>query len=115
MKNVLNTDLLASMLRTKRGSKGLRQVAEEIGHVSAPTLSRIEQGNVPDVDTFIRLCQWLNEKAETFMTTDESKQEHAVDTKQKIVAHLRADRQLKPDTVEMLIKVIDFAYSQPRG
>lgn len=55
MQSTLNTELLAGMLKNKRGNKGLRAVADEIGGVSFATLSRIEQGKVPDVDTFINL------------------------------------------------------------
>lgn len=36
----------------------LRQFAEETG-VSYSTLSRIERGGVPDVDTWTRLMVWL--------------------------------------------------------
>ena len=44
MESTLNTELLATMLKDKRGNKGLRAIAQEIGGVSFATLSRIEQG-----------------------------------------------------------------------
>ena len=47
---------LAALLRAKRGRRGLREIADEIGGVSASTLSRLEQGNTPDLETFARLC-----------------------------------------------------------
>ena len=52
----VDTAKLSAMVRAKRGSMGLRAAAEEIGDISASTLSRIEQGRIPDLDTFFRLC-----------------------------------------------------------
>jgi transcriptional regulator with XRE-family HTH domain len=108
MQSTLNTDLLAGMLKSKRASKGLRAVAEEIGNVSAATLSRIEQGKIPDVDTFISICNWLKVPTDTFILGDTSS--NPVSNKEHVVAHLRAEKELSQDTVNMLIKMIDMAY-----
>jgi transcriptional regulator with XRE-family HTH domain len=109
MQSTLNTELLAGMVKSKRGNKGLRAVAEEIGGVSFATLSRIEQGKVPDVDTFIKICKWLNVPTDTFIISNSKKK--PVSTKEQVVAHLRADRELSRDMVNMLIKMIDMAYN----
>jgi len=109
MQSTLNTELLAGMLKNKRGDKGLRAVAEEIGGVSFATLSRIEQGKIPDVDTFIRICKWLDVTTDTFIVGSSKKK--PVSTKEQVVAHLRADRELSKGTVNMLIKMIDMAYN----
>jgi DNA-binding Xre family transcriptional regulator len=37
---------------------GIRQTAGEIG-ISAATLSRIERGNLPDLETFKLICKWV--------------------------------------------------------
>lgn len=109
MKSTLNTELLAGMLKNKRGSKGLRAAAEEIGDVSAATLSRVEQGKIPDVDTFIRICQWLQVPADTFTYKENSAT--TVSNKDLAVAHLRADRELNQEMVRMLVTMIDMAYN----
>jgi transcriptional regulator with XRE-family HTH domain len=109
MSTQLNTNLLASMIKTKRGSKGLRKIAEEIEGVSASTLSRIEQGKVPDVDTFIKLCSWLGVSADTF--SYHKSEEKKLD-KQGIIAHLRAEKELDPDQVDIIVKMIDLAYNK---
>ncbi|GAB3990387.1 hypothetical protein GCM10028807_17440 [Spirosoma daeguense] len=107
----LNTSLLSSMVRSRRGDKVLRDAVKEIGDISPSTLSRIEQGHVPDVETFIRICQWIGEPTETFINaTGESGQSNS--GQQKIIAHLRAEKALSPKTVEMLVKVIELAYLQ---
>lgn len=110
----LDTDKLAAMVRSKRAGRGLRAVAQEIGEVSASTLSRIEQGSVPDVNTFLQLCKWLNVPTDTFTTTDETATaaESAAAGSDKIVAHLRADRVLPKATAQALIEMIQLAYRQ---
>lgn len=106
MSKNLDTEKLRDLLRSKRGSKGLRLIASEIGGVSASTLSRIEQGNLPDIDTFLKICSWL-EVTPDFFTKTES---HKIDSKNQVIAHLRADRTLPSDTAEALIQMINLAY-----
>lgn len=108
----LNTSLLSSMVRAHRGEKVLRDAAKEIGGISPSTLSRIEQGHVPDVDTFIKVCQWLGEPTETFVIPANAQTGEVNSGQQKIIAHLRAEKALSPKTVEMLVKVIELAYLQ---
>lgn len=111
MSTALNTDLLATMLKTKRGRTGLRAVAEEMGDVSVATLSRIEQGKVPDVDTFIKICKWLDVPTDTFVVRSNEEVVSTQSNQQTVVAHLRADRELDPDTIQMLVKLVNLAYS----
>lgn len=113
MENTLNTELLATMIKQKRGKQGLRAISAEMAGVSAATLSRIEQGKIPDVDTFIKICQWLNVTTDTFIIKksdpiDEGEKSH----KEEIFFHLRADKELDKDTVEALIQMVKVAYSK---
>jgi transcriptional regulator with XRE-family HTH domain len=109
MATTLNSDLLAGMIKEKRGKRGLREISAEIGGVSPATISRIEQGKIPDVDTFIKLCKWLETPTDTFIV-DHSNTE-LKSNKEYIVAHLRAEKELEPSTVQMLLKMIDMAYA----
>lgn len=111
MATLLNTEKLSLMLKSKRGNKGLRAVAQEIGDVSASTLSRIEQGNLPDVDTFIRLCKWLEISPQEF-TEDEDSTYRKASTQEIILSHLRADRTLPPNTITALSEMINMAYNK---
>ena len=54
----ISLDLLVDKIKKKRGAVGIRQAAEEIG-ISAATLSRVERGNLPDLETFKRICSWV--------------------------------------------------------
>ena len=109
MQSKLDTELLAAMVKNKRANKGLRAVAEEIDGVSFATLSRIEQGKLPDVDTFIRICKWLDVSTDTFIIGGSKTK--TISKKEQVVAHLRAERMLDKGTVDMLIHVIDMAYN----
>lgn len=108
----LDTEKLARMVKSKRGDRGLRVVAQEIGDVSASTLSRIEQGSIPDVNTFLLLCNWLGVPTDTFITSEQAAQEGEATAADKIVAHLRADRVLPKTTAMALIEMIQLAYRQ---
>lgn len=101
----------AALISKKRAGRPFRDVAGEIGAVSAPTLSRIEKGNVPDIDTFMRLCRWLSVSPNDFQTGfDAGSQSSTLDTKDFVCAHLRADRMLPPDTARALTTMIELAY-----
>lgn len=99
------------MLKSKRGEKGLRAIAQEIGGVSASTLSRIEQGKVPDVDTFIKICSWLGVSTEEF-SSEESNISNKISSKDLILSQLRADRTLSQKTIEALAEMINLAYNK---
>jgi transcriptional regulator with XRE-family HTH domain len=117
MDSEVNIAELAALLKARRGTRGLRAVAEEIGSVSASTLSRVEQGKLPDLDTFIRICRWLGVSPGRFIpgmedTPDDSAATVPPQTKRAIItAHLRTDRTLDPKTAEALVQMIELAYS----
>ncbi len=67
MGNTLDTQQLAMLLKAKRGERGLREIAREIGNVSPATLSRIENGKMLDVETFLRICSWLEVNPQQFI------------------------------------------------
>jgi len=50
----INVRELAALVRSKRGLRGLRATAQEIG-ISAATLSRVEQAKTPDLETLTAL------------------------------------------------------------
>ena len=67
MTSSLDTQRLATLVRTKRGPRGLREIAQEIGNVSPATLSRIENGKMLDVETFLSICDWLQIEPQQFI------------------------------------------------
>ena len=111
MESTLNSELLASAIKTKRAKKGLRDTAVEIGGVSPATLSRIEQGNLPDVETFIKICKWLGVPTDTFVE-GKKPEKTELSEKDKIVFQLRSSRELDPATINAMIAMVDVAFSK---
>lgn len=122
METRLAIEKLAALVRSKRGSKGLRVAADEIGGISASTLSRVEQGKMPDLDTFMRLCDWLEVTPEHFFETEGEVKTRpdglqvpvlspTMSTEEMIEVHLRADRELDPETAEALANMVRAAYN----
>jgi transcriptional regulator with XRE-family HTH domain len=86
-----------------------RQVAHEAG-VGPSTLSRMAQGNRPDVDSFVALVQWLGVPAEQFMRGGSTESEANPSTPAQAVASLlRADKNLDPDSVAAIDDILKAA------
>ena len=94
---------LGTIVREQRGSRGLRTVASEIG-TSAPTLSRIESGKMPDLQTFGKLCRWLELDPATLLNVTPQPAQTA--PTQVAVAHLKAHREIDPETAGALANAI---------
>lgn len=64
----LNIELLSEYFINEKELRGLplRDISVEIG-VSTPTLSRLQNNGIPDVNTFIRVCDWLNVSMDKFI------------------------------------------------
>jgi|ERR1041385_7388485 len=111
----IDIEKLAAHLRTKRGERGLRAIAEEIGGVSASTLSRIEQGGAPDLPTFIRICAWLGASPDEFVESSlglkrKSGTPSGIRLPEAIEAQLRQDGVLPTTTVDAISEMIRIAY-----
>jgi transcriptional regulator with XRE-family HTH domain len=121
-KDLVNTAELGDAVRRRREQKGLslRDVAQETG-VSASTLSRIENGaGKPDADNIARLTAWLDMPIERVMhhgSRNPGDPKPVVyypheSTPEVVEAHLRADRQLTPETAKALSELFRVAYAQ---
>lgn len=108
MGSQLDTNLFTAYLKARRGNLGLREAAEQIGDISASTLSRIENGKMPDMDVFLRLCDWIGLPPSTFLI--EPGEASRTDTPEVIEAHLRADKELDETTAEAIAKMVKAAY-----
>jgi transcriptional regulator with XRE-family HTH domain len=62
----VNWQAFGQSVEAHRGRKSLREVQQETG-ISAPTLSRVERGHRPDVETFGRLCRWMRTDANQWL------------------------------------------------
>lgn len=97
---------LGNLLRERRGGRGVRDVATEIG-VSPATLSRVEGGKLPDLLTFRKLCTWLKvDPAEILEISDEKNPVPIPAPTPSAAVHLRADVLLSPEAAGDLAHLI---------
>jgi transcriptional regulator with XRE-family HTH domain len=113
MASYLDMDKLSAMVRTKRGTRGLRETAQEVGAVSASTLSRVENGKAPDMDTFLLLCDWLDvPPTEFFGDTERPGGPVELGAPESIEIQLRSDKNLDPATANALSALVRAAYRE---
>ena len=91
---------LGKKLIDKRGDKGVRETARLIG-ISHGTLSRLERGYLPDLETFGKICKWLNIDPGEVLGV----QSQAGPTS-TVAIHCRKDQTLAPATAHALAQMI---------
>lgn len=117
--SLINVEELGNYIKRKRQGErlSLRAVAQQT-QVSASTLSRIEnQTGIPDAPTLARLAKWLNVPLERIVGGSSQVGEAVVyypqeSTPDIVEAHLRADRNLTPETALALAELFRVAYKQ---
>lgn len=89
---------LGKLVARKRGSRGIRATAADI-EVSPATLSRVENGHLPDLATFAKICRWLDVDPARFLGVEAT----GSDVSQKrAVAHFRKKATVSPETATSL-------------
>lgn len=96
----LSIEKLGELIVERRGTLGVRAAAKEIG-ISAATLSRVENGNVPDLATFAAICQWLDEDPNQFLGM-----KPATEKMETVTVHLRKQKTTSMDTAKALGNLI---------
>ncbi len=123
--NYVKTLELGQAIKRRREELGLslRDVADVTG-VSASTLSRIENGTgKPDADNIARLTGWLDMPMDRIMNKQSSSSNEVEPviyypheaTPEIVEAHLRADKNLSPETANALSELFRVAYKQFSG
>jgi transcriptional regulator with XRE-family HTH domain len=105
---------LGALLRERRGGRGIREIAQEIG-VSPATLTRIEGGRLPDLLTFRKICDWLRINPGEILgipTSRPSDTPVVGDTASEAAVHLRADQALPQAAASDLAQLIVFAHKE---
>jgi len=96
----LTIDDFGRLIATKRDGRGVRAAAVDVG-VSSATLSRVENGHMPDLMTFAKICRWLERDPREFLgfETPEPSVPQAV-------AHFRKKKTVSVDTAQALGELI---------
>ena len=92
----LPIDDLGRLVATKRGGRGVRAAAADAG-ISPATLSRIENGHMPDLETFAKVCRWLERDPREFLGFETAKAEAP-----PVQVHLRKKKTVSKETAELL-------------
>ena len=88
------------LIAVKRGARGVRAAAADVG-TSPATLSRVENGHMPDLETFAKICRWLEKDPREFLGL-----EHGGDTSRQTVVHFRKKKTIAPETAVALGELI---------
>lgn len=107
----LDVESLIAALNAERESRGLswRKLGQETG-VSPSSLTRMQQGKLPDVNTFTALTHWLRIPAEHFMASDE-KVNNAEPSPMAVVSTLlRGKREMTPEALKALDELVQAAF-----
>lgn len=92
----LSIDEFGRLIAAKRGSRGVRAAAADVG-VSPATLSRVENGHLPDLETFAKLCRWLERDPSEFLGIAPRREGSA-----EVVAHFRKKKTVSKETAASL-------------
>lgn len=100
----LTIQALGKKLLDKRGGRGIREVAKEIG-VSPATLSRVERGHLPDIRTFEKICDWLKVNPGDVLGVAST-----ATSRPKIAVHFKKPQTIAPKTAQALAQMILAAH-----
>lgn len=103
---------LSKLVKAKRGNRGLREIAEEIGNISPSTLSRIEGERVDDVatSTLLSICDWLDVAPSEIIKNAGEGPAPEMDLLDTVDLGLRAKKDLDPTMAKMLAQMFKAAY-----
>jgi transcriptional regulator with XRE-family HTH domain len=114
MANQLDIVSLGERLKKIRiqREKTLKDVLEDTG-ISIATLSRIERGEAKEIEseTLLSLVRWMDVSLEIFNKSFKSPSTKK-STPDVVELHLRADKNLNPETATILAKMFRATYEQ---
>jgi transcriptional regulator with XRE-family HTH domain len=106
----LHTNALYAALDAERAARKLswRQLAKEV-EVSPSTMTRLANGQRPDVDAFAALVRWLGQPADTFLVGDDQALQEEPDLVAQLAPLLRARPDLDEEDAKYLEDLISVA------
>jgi transcriptional regulator with XRE-family HTH domain len=96
--------MLGRLAVEKRGDVGVRAAAKEIG-ISPATLSRVERGYLPDLETFGKICKWLGVDAGQVLGVTASPP-----STPRVAVHFKKQATLSPSTAQALAQMVLAAH-----
>ena len=93
-------ETLALLMKKKRGERGVRTAAKEIG-ISHATYSRVERGFLPDLENYQKICNWLGESVGALPAMPSRKSKSSVPQ-----VHFRKQPTVSVETAQALAQLI---------
>jgi transcriptional regulator with XRE-family HTH domain len=97
----LTIEEFGRLVAAKRGSRGIRAAAVE-ANVSPATLSRVENGHMPDLKTFAALCKWIERDPREFLGMDAREDGQ----KPNAIVHFKKKKTVQMETAKALGELI---------
>jgi transcriptional regulator with XRE-family HTH domain len=94
-----NIEQFGRRLVAARGSRGVREIAKEV-EISAATLSRVERGYMPDLETFAKICRWLKVDPAEILGVD------LTVPRPSASVHFKKNQAIHPKTAKALAELI---------
>lgn len=110
---LIDVQEIGTLLRRRRAAAHLtlRDVEEQLDHaLTASSLSRIENGAIPDPKNVSLLARWLDIPLNRIGWPGQVASAPGSDTPAAIEAHLRADKRLAPEAAEVLATMFRRLY-----
>jgi transcriptional regulator with XRE-family HTH domain len=98
----LSIEDFGRLLATKRGGRGVRAAALE-AEVTPSTFSRVENGHMPDLKTFAKLCKWLNRDPREFLGIEAA---DSSPNRPRDVVHFKKKKTVQVETAKALAELI---------
>ena len=99
---------LGKLVMERRGNEGVREFAKKLG-VSPATLSRVENGKLPDLETFSKICDKLDLDPAAILQVGKKSTAHSKTVPAPPMAvnvHFKADPHQDPEAAQDLAKLI---------
>lgn len=100
----ITLETLGRLAAEKRGDVGVRAAAKEIG-ISPATLSRVERGYLPDLETFGKICKWLDVDAGQVLGVTPG-----ATATPRVAVHFKKQATLSPTTAQALAQMVLAAH-----
>lgn len=96
-------------MAARRGARGVRAAAAE-AEISSATFSRVENGHMPDLETFAKICKWLGKDPREFLGFEREDASPPL-----AVVQFKKDRTISRDTAVALGELILSAQNAMRA
>lgn len=114
MPMVVNTEVLARLVRLQTEHYANLRDAADAAKVSPATLSRVQRGHAPDMDALTALARWLQVPVEKLLHNPPvvDRPREGTSTVEKVQVHLRADPHLSAETASRLGEIFEVLYEE---